>query len=167
MSTDEQAPEESISPAYVTRLENRLEAEIRKREQLEDRLAQLEREIAEDRAQRETLQERVVTVESALDRLSGLADGEGSTPAARARDLALALKNRAQARSSETAHMDYNDVKDTLTDQGHGTVYDQQAYRAMETAAENVPGVTEGTFNDKRVVRFNLDAFDGEVVVDE
>jgi len=164
LSTDDQ---EQVGRAYLTRLENRLEAERAARERLEEQVEELAAEVRQLKAERDGFRERMVEVETKLDRLGGLADEEASTPAARARDLALALKNRAQARSSGTAHMDYNDVKDTLTDQGHGTVYDQQAYRAMETAAEDVAGVTVGTFDDKRVVRFDLDGFDGEVVVDE
>jgi len=162
MSTDDQ-----VGRAYLTRLENRLDAERNARESMEERLDELEAELSRVKSERDGLRDRVTALESSFDRLSGLADGEASTPDARARDLALALKNRGQARSSGTAHMDYKDVKDTLTDQGHGTVYDQQAYRAMEAAADHVVGVTEGTFNDKRVVRFDLDQFNGEVVVDE
>jgi len=157
----------TVSPAYLTRLENRLEAEQKAREQLAEDVDELRAYVEQLEQERDGLRERVLALESALDRLSGLADEEESTPAARARDLVLALKNRAQTRTSGAAHMDYTDVKDTLTDQGHGTVYDQQAYRAMETAAGEVAGVSEGTFDDKQVVRFDLEDFDGEVVVND
>lgn len=157
----------SASPAYLTRLENRLDAERKARQQLAEEIDDLRAHVEQLEAERDGLRDRVVALESALDRLSGLAADEESTPAARARDLVLALKNRAQARSSGTAHMDYSNVKETLTDQGHGTVYDQQAYRAMETAADEVAGVSQGTFDGKQVVRFDLDGFDGEVAVNE
>jgi len=158
---------DSTNPAYLTRLENRLDAERKARKQLEEDVDELRTYVKQLEAERDGLRDRVLALESQMDQLSGLADGEESTPAARARDLALALKNRAQTRSSGTAHMDYTDVKDTLTDQGHGTVYDQQAYRAMETAAAEVAGVSEGTFDEKQVVRFDLGAFDGEVAVND
>lgn len=150
----------------VTRLEKALEAERKKRrslqvenDRLRERLDDLETDFAEFRT-------RLFQVEQTYDSLAGLGDDEKSTPDARERDLVLALERKAEA-DGGTAHMDYNDVKETLKTLNHGTVYDPQAYRAMEAAAENVDGVSEGEFNGNQVVRMDLEKFNGGGFVDE
>lgn len=149
----------------LTRLESALEAEKKKRRKLQvenDRL----RELVDDlRTDLNELTTRVHKVEQTYDGLAGLAEDQCSTPEARKRDLVLALERQASA-SDGTAHMDYKDVKKALKTLNHGKIYDQQAYRAMEAAAEDVDGVSEGTFDGKQVVRIDLDKFSGGVGVD-
>lgn len=143
----------------MQRLESWRDAEAEKIRSLEERIEKLERRFREKHVNDDELREEVLDLRKQVEELGGLAQGEESTPAARKRDLVLALKRRAESDPDGRVHMTYSEVINALNDLNHGSIYPAQAYDAMEAAAADVRGVFEGTFDGERVVRIDLEQF--------
>lgn len=120
------------------------------------------------------LTDRVDELETELDSLTGVGEGEQSTPAKRALDLRQKLFNAAKARSGrDQIQWEWTEVRDQLEGDGHGTVHAPQAYRAMKEAAQGIEKIEDGApdgfavseNNDgNQVIRCSLPALSPESV---
>jgi len=138
------------------------------------RLRQLVMQYEETQEQLALVEGRVEELEETLDSLTGVGEGQQSTPQKRALDLRQKLVAAAKARSGrEQIQWEWTDVRDQLEGDGHGTIHAPQAYRAMDEAANGIDGiedaapdgfaVTENS-DGNRVVRCSLPALSSEAV---
>jgi len=93
------------------------------------RFAELESEI-------ERLQDELDEQRETLANITGPADGEPTKHEKRVRAVRQMMINQAEAREHGRLGWSYSDVVDNLEANGHGKVYNQQAYRIMEEADE-------------------------------
>ena len=126
-----------------------------------DEVQSLKGELREVRKQSQRLEQQ-------LESIAGLAEDEQSSPAKRTADLRQAMIRRAEAKEddldnpSASVALYYKEVQDLLADLGHGTVYKQQAFDAMEEAV-NTDGFSwthkhSAAGNRVKAVVLNLDA---------
>lgn len=143
-------PEDADLEDRFDHLETRLNDLLTEREAWRDnvvrpRLDELETARDDAHAERaelattvDVLQDTIAELRRELDALSGLADGEHSTPAKRAADLRQSLIRQARGQPDDVPvkKMHYEDVEDTLLSLGHGpTLHNQQLFDAMDEAS--------------------------------
>lgn len=121
------------------------------------RLGDVEDEAETLRDRVEQQQEQITALEQQLESIADLGEKAQSTPEARARDLRILLSNQAKAKAGRDGRglvqWTYSQVQEQLEANGHGTVYNHQAYTAMEDAAE-ADGFADTTNEDgERVIR--------------
>lgn len=116
----------------------------------------------EVRRRLEDLEDQVAELQSELESVAGVSDGEPSTKEKRAIDLAMALIRRARNRADEDRYaMWKDDVKDALLDLGHGPdIHKPWIYDAMEAVA-TAPGfgwttITNPDGREVKAVKVNL-----------
>lgn len=122
---------------------------------VQDRVADIEATVAE--------------LEQTVDSLSGLAEGQQSTPEKRATDACLGLINQAEADDPDAGQVSwtYREVQSFLEANGHGTVHPPQAYDVIE-ALDDVDGFVGTTNRDgQRVIRCNLRRVNADAAVNE
>lgn len=90
----------------------------------------------------ESLHSEIKAMRNELDHIHEVDETAASTPEKRAAALRKAMVNEFEG-TQEPVSWDYGEVKTQLARDGHGTIHDPQAYRAMEDAAE-VRGFVEG-----------------------
>lgn len=92
---------------------------------------------AELRATVDGLQDEVAKLQFELEQLRGLGENEGSSPAARVRDLRSTMIRRARSlESRDGIQLWWKEVQSLLADLGHGEVKKPECYKAMKDAAE-------------------------------
>ena len=113
------------------------------------------------RHQVEKLHDEVIVLRDRLDTIGELAPDKASTPEQRMLDLRALMLNKARADYEGSGDgqlaWTYRKVQDALEENGHGTIYPHQAYRAMEDAAD-LPWYGHGENMDgEKVIRLNFE----------
>lgn len=121
----------------------------------------------------ELVQEQAATIQSLTDQLetlSGLAEGQQSTPDLRNRDVYQSMLDRLVAKDQERYALTYREIEDVLVDKGHGKVWPAQLYDVIEDLAE-LPGFSEGErrYNgeEQRAIRVKRSALPFDPAVNE
>jgi len=133
------------------------------------RVDDLEQELAEERAARQSLEQTVSEQGTRLETIVGVGEDEQSNPEKRIADLRDALIRQAQANTNrQEASMHTGEVKKLFASLGHtgknGKVYSQWRQDAMEDAAEAEGFRMDTKQKDGREVKavvVNLDALPG------
>lgn len=132
-------------------------------EELEERVDELENLVNEQAATIQSLTEQ-------LETLSGLSDGQESSPELRNRDTYQSMIDRLVAKDREKLALTYREIEDVLADKGHGKVWPAQLYDVIEDLAE-LQGFSEGTrmYNseEQKAIRVNRSKLPFDPAVNE
>ncbi|MFB6188802.1 MAG: hypothetical protein ABEI57_02860, partial [Halapricum sp.] len=106
---------------------------------------------AELRAAVEDLQNKVARLQAELESLTGLEEGQATSPDKRANDLQRIMIQRAEERGDDgefaRVQLWYREVQDLFLDLGHGEISKPDCYKAMRAVAERSGFESSTTIN--------------------